>query len=112
VERSSSCRYRLDGLFELVPLRTTDYYCLFSEESNSRRVEIKVDDREESSTNMTIVIVKEHTDSDADGSKAHRANRNFAHNHAMVIHFNAIAMLATIFYGFSLSARLLEGPNM
>ncbi|KAJ5851426.1 uncharacterized protein N7529_010811 [Penicillium soppii] len=45
-------------------------------------------------------------------SLAHRANRNFAHNHAMVIHFNAIAMLATIFYGFSLSARLLEGPNM
>ncbi|CAI7599487.1 unnamed protein product [Penicillium discolor] len=51
----------------------------------------------------------ENTDSDADGSKVHRANRNFARNHAMAIHLNAIAMTATVLYGFSLSATLVAG---
>ncbi|KAJ5979392.1 hypothetical protein N7501_002734 [Penicillium viridicatum] len=51
----------------------------------------------------------ENTDADADGSKVHRANRNFARNHAMAIHLNAIAMIATVFYGFSLSATLVAG---
>ncbi|KAJ5586730.1 uncharacterized protein N7459_002495 [Penicillium hispanicum] len=45
----------------------------------------------------------------ADDGKVHRANRNFARNHAMSIHLNAIALVATIWYGFSLSSSLLEG---
>ncbi|KAJ5803821.1 uncharacterized protein N7518_000124 [Penicillium psychrosexuale] len=51
----------------------------------------------------------ESTDADSDGSKVLRANRTFARNHAMAIHLNAIAMIATVFYGFSLSATLLAG---
>ncbi|KAJ5365927.1 hypothetical protein N7517_008813 [Penicillium concentricum] len=51
----------------------------------------------------------ESTDADSDGSKVHQANRNFARNHAMAIHLNAIAMIATVFYGFLLSATLLAG---
>ncbi|RMD44746.1 hypothetical protein DV735_g322, partial [Chaetothyriales sp. CBS 134920] len=33
-------------------------------------------------------------------------NRQFSHNHAMAIHLNAISMVATVFYGFRLAARL------
>ncbi|KAJ5512109.1 hypothetical protein N7463_001661 [Penicillium fimorum] len=51
----------------------------------------------------------EGTDVDSDGSKVHRANRNFVRNHAIAIHLNAIAIIATVFYGFSLSATLLAG---
>ncbi|KAJ5563036.1 hypothetical protein N7535_002516 [Penicillium sp. DV-2018c] len=51
----------------------------------------------------------ENNNSDSDGSKTHRANRNFTRNHAMAIHLNAIAMIATVVYGFSLSATLVEG---
>ncbi|KAJ5146470.1 uncharacterized protein N7515_001034 [Penicillium bovifimosum] len=51
----------------------------------------------------------ENNNPDSDGSKTHRANRTFAHNHAMVIHLNAIAMIATVVYGFSLSATLVAG---
>jgi len=62
----------------------------------------------EKKSELTLIkfLVNENTDSDPDGSKAHRANRNFSHNHAMAIHLNAIAMIATVFYGFSLSATL------
>jgi hypothetical protein len=49
------------------------------------------------------------SDSDFDGSKMDRANRNFSRNHAMVIHLNAIAMIATVVYGFSLSSTLTTG---
>lgn len=49
----------------------------------------------------------ENTSSDSDGSKLHRANRDFARNHAMTIHLNAIAMIATVVYGFSLSGTLI-----
>ncbi|KAJ5440186.1 uncharacterized protein N7458_011184 [Penicillium daleae] len=41
------------------------------------------------------------------GRKAHQANRDFARNHAMSIHLNAIALVATIWYGFSLASSLL-----
>ncbi|CAG7946931.1 unnamed protein product [Penicillium nalgiovense] len=51
----------------------------------------------------------ENADADSDGSKVQRANRTFSRNHAMAIHLNAIAMVATVFYGFSLSATLLAG---
>ncbi|KAJ5182496.1 hypothetical protein N7492_000112 [Penicillium capsulatum] len=45
---------------------------------------------------------------DPDG-RVNRANRNFARNHAMAIHLNAISLVATIFYGFSFASSLLEG---
>ncbi|KAJ5958083.1 uncharacterized protein N7479_005233 [Penicillium vulpinum] len=51
----------------------------------------------------------ENNEADSDGSKILRANRNFARNHAMAIHLNAIAMIATVVYGFSLSATLMAG---
>ncbi|KAJ5390939.1 uncharacterized protein N7496_002007 [Penicillium cataractarum] len=44
---------------------------------------------------------------DPSEGKLHRANRDFARNHAMSIHLNAIALVATIWYGFSLSSSLL-----
>lgn len=44
---------------------------------------------------------------DTDG-KVHRANRNFARNHAMSIHLNAISLVATVWYGFSFASSLLE----
>ncbi|KAF3386171.1 hypothetical protein F1880_001332 [Penicillium rolfsii] len=44
---------------------------------------------------------------DAKEGKLHQANRNFAINHAMSIHLNAIALVATIGYCFSLSSSLL-----
>ncbi|KAJ5167641.1 uncharacterized protein N7482_003235 [Penicillium canariense] len=47
------------------------------------------------------------TPADPDKGKVYRANRNFARNHAMSIHLNAITLVATICYGFSLSSRLL-----
>jgi hypothetical protein len=46
---------------------------------------------------------------DSDEGKVHRANRSFAVNHAMSIHINAIALVATVWYGFSLSASILKG---
>ncbi|KAJ5664906.1 uncharacterized protein N7477_007354 [Penicillium maclennaniae] len=46
---------------------------------------------------------------DRDEGKIHRANRGFAVNHAMSIHINAIALVATVWYGFSLSASILDG---
>lgn len=32
--------------------------------------------------------------------------RSFSRNHAMAIHLNAIAMIATVWYGFSLASRI------
>ncbi|KGO40445.1 protein of unknown function DUF4149 [Penicillium expansum] len=51
----------------------------------------------------------DNTDANSEGSNVNQANRNFARNHAMAIHLNAIAMIATVFYGFSLSATLMAG---
>ncbi|KAJ6007482.1 hypothetical protein N7540_011458 [Penicillium herquei] len=51
----------------------------------------------------------ENNSSDPDDGKVHRANKNFSRNHAMSIHLNAIALVATVWYGFSLSSTLLEG---
>lgn len=44
---------------------------------------------------------------DEDDAKLRRANRMFAKNHAMSIHLNAIALTATVWYGFSLASNLL-----
>jgi hypothetical protein len=52
-------------------------------------------------------IENEEKPADANDGKLHQANRNFARNHAMSIHLNAIALVATIWYGFSLSSSLL-----
>ncbi|KAJ5642088.1 hypothetical protein N7490_006088 [Penicillium lividum] len=46
---------------------------------------------------------------DVDEEKVKRVNRNFARNHAMSIHLNAIALVATVWYGFSLSHSILIG---
>ncbi|OQD88324.1 hypothetical protein PENANT_c004G06056 [Penicillium antarcticum] len=54
-------------------------------------------------------VAGENIDADSNQSKVDRANRNFSRNHAMVIHLNAIAMIATVVYGFSLSSTLLAG---
>lgn len=47
------------------------------------------------------------TSADSDDGKVHRANRNFSHSHAMSIHLNAIALVATVWYGFSFASSLL-----
>ncbi|PKY03804.1 hypothetical protein P168DRAFT_327843 [Aspergillus campestris IBT 28561] len=44
-----------------------------------------------------------------DPAKMHQANRNFGRNHAMAIHLNAISMVATVWYGFSLASSILAG---
>ncbi|KAJ5947956.1 hypothetical protein N7466_000971 [Penicillium verhagenii] len=41
--------------------------------------------------------------------KLQNANRGFSRNHAMSIHLNAIALVATVWYGFSLSHTLING---
>ncbi|KAJ5114004.1 hypothetical protein N7456_002538 [Penicillium angulare] len=46
---------------------------------------------------------------DSDPARMDRVNRSFSRNHAMSIHFNAIALVATVFYGFRLSSNLLAG---
>ncbi|CAG8107301.1 unnamed protein product [Penicillium olsonii] len=50
-------------------------------------------------------------DSDPDASRIHRADRSFTRNHAMAVHLNAISIIATILYGFSLSARVMEARS-
>lgn len=45
----------------------------------------------------------------ADPAKLQQANKAFSRNHAMSIHLNAIALVATVWYGFSLSSSLLKG---
>lgn len=57
-------------------------------------------------------LVTEKAISDPNSHKAHSVNRNFARNHAMAIHLNAIAVIATILYGFSLSATILDGRHI
>lgn len=108
MERSSSCCRWLDRMSELVHLWASDDHCNVGQEGTARWVYL----------NMPHLIIRltsnlpsesENTDADSDGSKVHRANRTFARNHAMAIHLNAIAMIATVFYGFSLSATLLAG---
>jgi hypothetical protein len=44
-----------------------------------------------------------------DPAKLQQANKAFSRNHAMSIHLNAIALVATVWYGFSLSSSLLNG---
>ncbi|KAJ5104402.1 hypothetical protein NUU61_001749 [Penicillium alfredii] len=44
-----------------------------------------------------------------DDGKIHQANRTFSRNHAMSIHLNAIALVASIWYAFSLSSGLTVG---
>ncbi|CEJ56732.1 hypothetical protein PMG11_02930 [Penicillium brasilianum] len=44
---------------------------------------------------------------DSSEGKLHRAYQDFARNHAMSIHLNAIALVATVWYGFSLSSTLV-----
>lgn len=52
---------------------------------------------------------KQQGDQPDDEGKVHRANKAFSFNHAMSIHLNAISLVATIWYGFTLSSYLLEG---
>ncbi|KAK9855204.1 protein of unknown function DUF4149 [Penicillium brevicompactum] len=59
-----------------------------------------------------LMQVTENPISDPNSHKAHSVNRNFARNHAMAIHLNAIAVIATVLYGFSLSATILDGRHI
>ncbi|KAJ6110775.1 hypothetical protein N7486_003010 [Penicillium sp. IBT 16267x] len=52
---------------------------------------------------------KENHSVDVDGQKIQRVNRDFSRNHAMTIHLNAIALVATVWYGFSLSHAIING---
>lgn len=59
---------------------------------------------------ICLMLVESQSDAvDRDDGKIRHACRNFAKNHAMAIHLNAVALVATIWYGFSLSSALLEG---
>lgn len=60
-------------------------------------------------TDADMCTKKKEISADSDEGKLHRANRGFAVNHAMSIHINAIALVATVWYGFSLSASILNG---
>ncbi|KAJ5912723.1 hypothetical protein N7504_001606 [Penicillium tannophilum] len=44
-----------------------------------------------------------------DDRKIQRVNKDFKRNHAMTIHLNAIALVATVWYGFSLSHAIITG---
>ncbi|KAJ5908618.1 hypothetical protein N7495_001300 [Penicillium taxi] len=65
------------------------------------------------STTTTALVRRalheKNVDSADEDGKIHTANRKFAVNHAMCIHLNAIALVATVVYGFSLSSNLLAG---
>jgi hypothetical protein len=103
---SSRCRWA-DRMSELVHLWASDDDCDVGQEGATRWVYL---DPPPLIIRLTILPAEsENTDADSDGSKVHRANRAFSRNHAMAIHLNAIAMIATVFYGFSLSATLLAG---
>ena len=93
---------------KLVHLRASDDDCDVGQEGTTRWVYL---DPPRLTIRLTYFLPteSENTDADSDGSKVHRANRTFSRNHAMAIHLNAIAMIATVFYGFSLSATLLAG---
>jgi hypothetical protein len=43
-----------------------------------------------------------------DPATMHQANRKFSVNHAMSIHLNMIALVASICYGFSLASGILS----
>ncbi|KAI9933123.1 hypothetical protein MW887_007594 [Aspergillus wentii] len=47
--------------------------------------------------------------SGSDPSKLQQANRAFSFNHAMTIHLNAISVVATVWYAFSLSSSISSG---
>lgn len=56
---------------------------------------------------QTLYAESKDTSADPNNGQVHRANRNFSHNHAMSIHLNAIALVATVWYGFSFASSLL-----
>lgn len=58
---------------------------------------------------MFDVVESQSDEVDSDSGKTRQASRNFTRSHAMAIHLNALALVATIWYGFSLSSALLEG---
>lgn len=47
-------------------------------------------------------------ESTADEEKVTRAKKAFARNHAMSIHLNAISMVATVWYAFSMTSSLFS----
>ncbi|KAI9766482.1 MAG: hypothetical protein M1835_007178 [Candelina submexicana] len=49
---------------------------------------------------------RKHNDTEHQSEKMKKVNREFKRAHAMVIHLNAIAMLATVWYGVSLAGRI------
>ncbi|EDP51116.1 hypothetical protein KXW98_001417 [Aspergillus fumigatus] len=53
--------------------------------------------------------MNEDNSSTTDPAKIQQANKTFSRNHAMSIHLNAIALVATVWYGFTLSSSLLNG---
>lgn len=46
-------------------------------------------------------------DGNSEDEKVKKAKKAFARNHAMSIHLNAISMVATVWYAFSLTSSLL-----
>ncbi|KAI9703348.1 MAG: hypothetical protein M1836_007915 [Candelina mexicana] len=49
---------------------------------------------------------RKYDDTEHQSEKMKKVNREFKRAHAMVIHLNAIAMLATVWYGVSLAGRI------
>ncbi|CAG7927717.1 unnamed protein product [Penicillium olsonii] len=60
---------------------------------------------------IPLPTVSDSSDSDPDASRIYRADRSFTRNHVMAIHLNAISIIATILYGLSISARVLEARS-
>lgn len=56
-----------------------------------------------------IICLESENHSAVDDRKIQRVNKDFKRNHAMTIHLNAIALVATVWYGFSLSHAIITG---
>ncbi|KAJ5649301.1 uncharacterized protein N7484_003024 [Penicillium longicatenatum] len=60
-------------------------------------------------TTVSFVRRALHEKENQEDEKIQRVNKDFKRNHAMTIHLNAIALVATVWYGFSLSHALITG---
>ena len=94
-------------LAELACFRTADYQNI-SSAAGASRYDFYPHQALMTSTNTRMLYAEsKDTSTNPDDGKVNRANRNFSHNHAMSIHLNAIALVATVWYGFSFASGLL-----
>ena len=98
-----------DGDAELDSVWAEDDHCVIGAEGAARYVDDGLFLIYLRPSSLTAPAENQENSVDPDNGKVHHANRAFARNHAMVIHLNAIALVATVWYGFTLSSSLVDG---